>query len=149
MQLTLQRRIAASVLKCSQKRVTFDNSRLEDIKEAITKVDVRGLISDGAVKKIQKKGVSRARARKIAEQKSKGRRKGKGSRKGSKYARCTKKERWMKTIRAQRDLLKTLRDKKIIMAAQYHELYGKSKGGFFRSRRHIKLYLEEHGMTKK
>ena len=30
----------------------------------------------------------------------------------------------------------------------YKDLYRKSKGGFFRSKRHIKLYLTEHKLTK-
>ena len=53
----------------------------------------------------------------------------------------------MNRIRNQRQLLKILRDKKIITTTIYQELYAKSKGGFFRSRRHITLYLEEHELT--
>jgi len=40
-------------------------------------------------------------------------------------------------------LLGELKDRKIIDDKLYRELYSKSKGGFFRSRRHIKLFLEE------
>jgi ribosomal protein L19E len=36
-----------------------------------------------------------------------------------------------------------LKEKKIIDDKLYRELYLKSKGGFFRSKRHIKIYLEE------
>jgi hypothetical protein len=35
-------------------------------------------------------------------------------------------------------------EKNIITKLAYRELYLKSKGGYFRSRRHIKLYLDEH-----
>ena len=52
-------------------------------------------------------------------------------------------------IRAIRDLLKTLREEKVIDAKTYRSLYRKSKGGFFRSRRHVKLYIEEHDLAKK
>ena len=59
MNLIVQKRIAADILGCSKKRVVFDQERLSDIKEAITKADLRGLVSEGAIHKVQKKGVSR------------------------------------------------------------------------------------------
>ena len=62
--LKLQKRLAASILGCSEKRIVFDTDRLEDIKEAITKLDIRSLIADKAIKAKPIKGVSRVRARK-------------------------------------------------------------------------------------
>jgi len=143
MKLDNQKKLAAQVLKCSKKRIKLDSDRSSDIKEAITKVDIRGLIKDGAVKKVSVLGVSRGRVRKRLIQKRKGKQKGAGSRKGSVNARLPKKREWINKIRAQRWLLKKLKEKKIIDDKLYRELYLKSKGGFFRSRRHIKLYLEE------
>ena len=49
----------------------------------------------------------------------------------------------MNAVRAQRTLLKELKEKKEIDAKLYKELYLKVKGGFFRSKRHIQLYLKE------
>ena len=69
MMLKLQKRLAADVLGCSEKRVLFDQDRLEDIKEAITKLDIRSLIADGTIREKPIKGISRARARKTALQK--------------------------------------------------------------------------------
>ena len=149
MKLKLQKRLAADILKCSEKRIWFDPTRLEDIKEAITKIDVRSLINDRAIKEKPVKGVSRVRARKIALQKRKGKRKGAGSKKGKKTARLSKKAAWIRKIRIQREFLKELRDKGLVSKSDYHSLYQKSKGGFFRSKRHIKLYLEERGLVKK
>lgn len=143
MKLDNQKKLAAQILKCSKKRIKLDLSRLEDIKEAITKADIRRLIIDKAIDKIHKVGVSRGRARKKLVQKRKGKQKGYGARKGSRNARFPKKEEWMNKIRIQRRLLKNLKEKKIIDDLLYRELYLKSKGGFFRSKRHIKLYLEE------
>ena len=136
-------------MKCSPRRIIFDATRLEDIKEAITKVDIRSLINESVIVRAPIKGIAKGAARKKARQKRKGRQKGKGSRKGSAYARLPKKARWIGTIRAQRALLATLRNNEVITTNQYRELYAKSKGGFFRSRRHIKLYIEEHGLVKK
>jgi large subunit ribosomal protein L19e len=149
MKLNTQKKLAAQILKCSQKRIRLDPSRLEDIKESITKADIRRLIIDKAIKAAPVQGPSRVRARKLQNQKKKGRRRGLGSRKGTKGARMPKKEIWMKRIRVQRELIKKLYEKKLIKTDTYHDLYAKSKGGFFRSLRHIKLYIEEHRLIKK
>ncbi len=146
--LKLQKRLAASVLRCSEKRVVLDPARLEDIKEAITKTDIRLLVGEGAIRATPKKGVSRVRANKKKVQKRKGLRKGQGRRKGKATARESKKERWMKKIRAQRKFLKSLKKKALIKPDVYKELYTKSKGGFFRNIKHIKLYIQEHGFLK-
>lgn len=148
MELKTQKRLAAQVLKCSEKRVIFDTSLLEDIKESITKADIRGLVNDGAIVKKQKKGVSRGRARKRAVQRRKGRQQGPGSRKGKRTARLPRKRAWINSIRSQRKLIKELKDKSIITKKDYRLIYMKCKGGFFRSRRHIKLYIKEHGLAK-
>lgn len=148
MKLKAQRRIASVILKCSPKKVWIDSRRDEDIKEAITKRDIRGLIKESAIKKRKTNLQSRVRARKMQKQKSKGKRKGPGSRKGSINARVSKKERWMKRIRAQRSFLKELKQKKSITTRTFNDLYKKSKGGFFRSRRHITIYIDEHNLTK-
>ncbi len=149
MRFTIQRRLAADVIGCGLKRVWFDEERLDEIKEAITKADIKRLVSDGAIREKPKRNTSKARARKIKEQKKKGRRKGHGSRKGKKTARTGKKEVWVAKIRVQRNFLKNLRDKELIDKNTYRELFMKSKGGFFRSKRHMKLYLEDNELIKK
>lgn len=144
--MNTQKRLASKLLKASPKRIKFDNQRLEDIKEAITKTDIRQLIDEKAIRKQNKKGVSRSRANKILSQKSKGKRKGAGSNKGKRTARLPKKEAWMNKIRSQRELIKELKDNGRISQATYRDLYRKSKGGYFRSKRHIKLFLEDHNL---
>jgi len=145
MDLKVQRRIAAQLLKCSPKRVRFKQDALQQIKEAITKDDIRALIKDGSIQKISVKGVSRARAKYNKLQKILGRRRGHGSRKGTKNARLNTKERWMSQIRAQRKLLAELKNSGVIPKTLYRKLYLKSKGGFFRSRRHILMFLKDQG----
>lgn len=148
MQLKTQKRLAAQILKCSQKRIWFDMERASDIKEAITKIDIKSLIGDKAIKAKPVKSISKGRARKTKLQKRKGKQKGIGSRKGKKTARLPKKVAWMNSIRIQRRFLKELREKEIITKTNYQKLYLKAKGGFFRSKRHIKLYIEEHNLAK-
>ncbi len=149
MKLKTQKRLAAQVLKCSPKRVRFDEDRLEDIKEAITKADIRALIIDKAISRKNKKGISRIRAKKRAAQRRKGKQKGQGSRKGKKTARAPKKNEWMNRIRLQRLFLKELKENELINNNTFRLLYNKAKGGFFRSKRHIKIYLEEHDLVNK
>lgn len=149
MNLAVQKRLAASVLKCSEKRVQLVPDRLPDIKEAITKADIRGLISEGLIYKEQEKGVSRFRARHKANQRKKGLQRGPGKRKGKKTAIVPKKEAWMAKIRVQREFIKELKTKNLVDAESYKNLYRKSKGGFFRNKRHIKVYIQEHNLVNK
>src|SRR3989344_1796518 len=144
MDFTLQKRLAADVMNCSKKRVWFDSSSMDKIKEAITKADIKGLVSMGIIREKPKRGISRARANKILVQKRKGRQRGHGSRKGKAGARLPTKGMWINKIRLQREFLKELKDKKIIDSKTYRDLYLKSKSGTFRSKRHVKLYMEEN-----
>lgn len=144
-----KKRIAASILKTSPSKVRFIADALEEIKKAITRSDFRGLIAMKKVVVSGKNEQSRSRARKIASQKRKGRQSGVGNRKGKKFASVNRKERWMAKVRAQRVFLKELREKKILNPTNYRSLYSKSKGGYFRNKRHIKLYITERGLAEK
>ena len=135
-------------MKCGEHRIKFDSSKLDEIKEAITKSDVRALINQGAITRRRVLNTSRFWARKTKKQKISGKQKGHGSRKGKKTARLPSKRVWINRIRLQRNFVKSLRDNKMISATDYHELYMKSKGGFFRSIRHLKLYTQEKGLVK-
>lgn len=147
--MILQKRLAGKILKCSPYRVWVDPTKLDDIKGAITRFDVKRLIALGLIKKEKLYGGSKVRARERQKQKAKGRRRGLGSRKGTKNARNPHKEVWMAKIRTQRDLIKRLRDNEHITTNTFYKLYGKAKGGFFRSTRHIKVYLEEQNLFVK
>lgn len=141
--------LAAKLLKTSKKKVRFAAEALEDIKKAITRSDLRGLIAVNSIYKAESNQHSRGRARKIATQKRKGRRKGRGSKRGSKHSTASKKDQWMVKIRKQRLFLKELREKGWLSPHNYRMLYAKSKGGFFRNQRHIKLYLNEYNLFEK
>ena len=150
MMLTVQRRLAADVLNCSPKDVRFEESKLKEIKEAITRTDIRVLVAQGIIKKSTKSEASRGRARENHIQKVKGNRKGQGSRKGTKNARESTKELWMNKVRSQRELIRDLKERNKISNETFRDLYLKVKGGFFRNKRHIKLFIgEKELMIKK
>ncbi|OPY38916.1 MAG: 50S ribosomal protein L19e [Methanoregula sp. PtaU1.Bin051] len=140
--LASQKRIVASILKCGVNRVWFDPERLADIENAISREDLRGLVADGAIKALQKKGVSRGRARAKIAQRSYGHRKGPGRRKGAAGARNSNKRAWIQKIRAIRKALIALRDAGTIDRHMYRVLYRKAAGGQFRSVAHMKAQLE-------
>jgi large subunit ribosomal protein L19e len=137
-----QKRIVASLLKCGVNRVWFDPARISDIENAISREDLRGLITDGAIKAHQKKGVSRGRARSRIAKRSYGHRKGAGKRKGASGARNPSKTAWVQKIRAIRKVLVELRDAGTIDRHLYRIIYRKAAGGQFRSVAHMKAQME-------
>ncbi|MDP2750407.1 MAG: 50S ribosomal protein L19e [Nanoarchaeota archaeon] len=149
MNLKSKKRMACEVGHCSDRRVIFNPERIEEISKAITKSDIRALINDNAIVIKHKRGVSRGRAREHDAQKRKGRRKGHGSRKGKMTARLPQKQAWIAKIRMQRKFIKELKDKGLVNKEVYRILYLKAKGGFFRSKNHIKIYLNEKDLVIK
>ena len=148
MELRLQKKLASKILKVSEKKIKFDTEALSQIKEAITRSDIKALIGKNVISKKDTNEQSRVRARLRILQKRKGRRKGRGTKKGTKNARLPGKTEWTRKIRVQREFLKNLRKGKLIDSKTYKSLYMKSKGGFFRSRRHIKMFVEERSLIK-
>lgn len=148
--ISSQKRMAAEILKCGVTRIKVSDtqSAKDAIDEALTREDVRGLIRKKYLIKKQVKGQSSAGAKKIKAQKKKGRRKGKGSRKGNIGARESKKKKWVKSVRALRVLIKDLRDTGRLERSNYRLIYRRVKGGMFRNRKHIMLYLKEHELLK-
>ncbi len=149
MDLSQQRKLAAKVLKISPKRIYIDMAKKDDIKDAITRADVRGLLKDGVIEVLPARGTSRGRTKELHHQKSKGLRKGHGSRKGSSNARLNEKDAWIAKIRVLREFLYELRDKQIVTKDIFKSLMGKANGGFFRNRRHVKVFIEERQLAQK
>ncbi len=148
MKLDFQKKIAGKLFKASPKRVVLVEDALEEINDAVTREDIRSLINKGAIYLKQKKGVSRARANKIRRQKIKGKRKNPGSRKGSKKVRTQARRMRINASRRKREFIKNLRAKNKITAKEYRKLYNMIKGGFFRSTRHLKLYVSENVLRR-
>ncbi|NJD51279.1 MAG: 50S ribosomal protein L19e [Candidatus Methanoperedens sp.] len=141
--LANQRRLAAEVMDIGVNRVWMDPEAFKDIATALTREDIRKLISEEKIGKRNIKGVSRGRARKVAQTRAYGHRKGHGSRSGAKGARNPKKEQWMKKIRALRSQLKEMKENKTIEVSTYRKLYRKAKGGEYRSRAHLIAHVEQ------
>lgn len=143
--LSNQRRLAAALLKCGEGRIWIDPASQEELADAVTRSDLRSAIKAGVIRRKRIPGTSRVRARQHALEVKKGRHSGPGSRRGTPSARLPKKDRWMRRIRAQRDLLKELRDAKKIPGGVYRTFYRRAKGGMFRSRAHLVVNLRLAG----
>ena len=147
MQITNQKRLAARILKCGVHRVWINPSYLDQVANSVQADDIREFIEEGWIKAKPIKGTSRVRARLRMAQKRKGRRKGHGTRAGTANARNPRKNRWMRTIRSQRRVLKAFRADGTIEPSQYRRYYLKAKGGSYRSIAHMRSQMTVEGVN--
>ena len=149
MSLLSQRRLAAEILKIGDNRVWIDPDRTDDVEAAITREEIRRLIDEGAIQARPKKGVSRARARVFHEKKKKGLRRGVGRKSGSARAKISKKQAWMKRIRALRKRLRELKTHRVITQTTYRQLYNMAGSGVFESIADMERYVKAHDLWRK
>merc|ERR1711966_55220 len=103
--LKLQKRLAASVLKCGKRKIWLDPNEVNEISMANSRQNVRKLIKDGFVIKKPQRIHSRARTIRRLEAKRLGRHSGTGKRRGTMEARLPTKVLWLRRMRVLRRLL--------------------------------------------
>merc|ERR1712216_606593 len=110
--LRLQKRLAASVLKCGKGKIWLDPNEVNEISMANSRQNIRKLVKDGYVIRKPVNIHSRARVNRKNVAKRKGRHSGIGKRKGTADARLPSKVQWMRRQRVLRRLLKKYRESK-------------------------------------
>ena len=140
--LKAKKRLASRVTGVGVHRIKFDSDHLDDIADAITRENIRSLITANTIQIMSFRGTSRGRAQKKKDQKKK-RGTGQGSKQGRKGARVGKKEVYVAKVRALRRLLKIAKDRKEITNPEFWALYKKIGGNTVRNKAHLRLLMEE------
>jgi large subunit ribosomal protein L19e len=148
MKLDMQKTLASKVAKVGTGRIRIDPANAEQVKEAITKADIRDLIDQDLIKVMPLVRNSKARARSRAAAKKKGRQKGAGSKVGRATARSPPKKEWINRIRLQRKIIKSFKESGRLSTGDWKVLYRRAKGGFFRNKRHLLQVIEQGKMLK-
>lgn len=130
MKLDKKKKLATRALKIGKGRISFNKERLTELKEAITKQDIKDLISSGVIKIKEKKGRKKIRRRRTKK------RGGKIKKKVNK-----RKEDYIKITRKLRTHIKELRKQNKITKKEYYELRKRIKNKEFRSKAHLKEIL--------
>ena len=140
--LKAKKRLASRVTGVGVHRIKFDSDHLDDIADAITRQNIRSLITANTIQIKSFTGTSRGRAQAKKDQKKK-RGTGQGSKQGRKGARVGKKEVYVAKVRSLRRLLKIAKDRKDITNPEFWVLYKKVGGNTVRNKAHLRLLMEE------
>jgi len=127
MNLKKKKDLAAKTLKVGRERIVFLKPRLEEIKEAITKQDIRDLHKDGAIKIKETKG-----RRKVEKRKRK-----RGTGKIRKKLNTRKKDYVMLT-RKLREYVRELKNQGKLSLEEAKEIRKKIRNKEYRSKSHLK-----------
>merc|ERR1711957_653946 len=117
------KRLAATVMKCGQKRVYIDPTEVNEVKLANSRKNIRKLVKDHIIEKRKTAVHSRFRVKAWHAAVRKGRHTGTGRRKGARNARMPSQILWMRRSRVLRRLLR-----------QYREMYLRAKGNMYKNK---------------
>jgi len=137
MKLDKKKELASKVLGVGKGRIAFVNSRLEEIKEAITRQDIKDLFKEGAIviKEIHGRTVNVKRKHK----------RGPGS---IRHKVNRKKEVYMAITRKLRGYVAELFNQGKISSEEYEKLRREIKVHAFKSKQNLKEYLQTRRAKK-
>ena len=140
--LRTKRQLVSRILGVGIDRIRFDPEYLDDITDAITRDNIRSLMTASVIQVKSIKGTSKGRANfKKSQRRKRGTKQ--GSKKGRKGSRIGKKEVYVKKIRAMRHQLKVSKSRKEITNENYWKLYKQVGGNQVRNLAHLRTLIEE------
>ena len=140
--LKTKKRLVSRIVGVGVNRVRFDNDHLDDVADAITRDDIRSLITANTITIKSFTGTSHGRAQAKRGTKQ-------GSKKGRKGARVGKKTVYVNKVRALRYLLKVSKDRKEITNESFKAIYKKIGGNTIRNRAHLRTVIAEEITVQK
>jgi len=140
--LKAKKRLASRVTGVGIHRIKFDTDHLDDIADAITRANIRSLITANTIRIKSFTGTSKGRAHKKKAQKNK-RGATQGAKRGRKGARVGKKQVYVAKVRSLRRLLKIAKDRKDLSNPEFWTLYKKVGGNTVRNKAHLRTLMEE------
>ena len=135
------KRMAADILGVGESKIWVDPTQMPKALEAMTRDDVRNLVSQRIIRKRRDAHHSRGSARILHAQKRLGRKSGMGKRTGTKKARSDPKKQWRLRVRALRATL-SAKKKEGTLKGNYAMYYKQIKGNLFRGKKHLLQILE-------
>jgi large subunit ribosomal protein L19e len=140
--LKTKRKLVSRILGVGVDRVKFDPDHLDEVADAITRDNIRSLITANVIEVRPIRGTSKGRS--YFKKLQRGKRGTKqGSKKGAKGARARKKEIYVNKIRAMRHQLKVSKARKEIANDVYWNLYKQVSGNQVRNLAHLRSLIEE------
>jgi len=140
--LKAKKQLVSRIYNVGINRVHFDSDHLDDIADAITRENVRSLLTANTIQIKRIVGTSRGRA-KVKKIQKKKRGVKQGSKKGRKGARVGKKEVYVIKVRSLRYRLKIAKDRKEITNKEFWALYKKIGGNTVRNIAHLRTIIED------
>ena len=137
-----KRELAARTLGVGVNRIKFETEYIEDVLDAITRDDIRSLVTARSIYVSEITGTSRGRKR-VKQLRVRKHGTGAGSKKGRKKARQGKKQIWVKKVRAMRRHIGIFKARGEISNKAYWSLYKKIRGGHVRSLAHLRELARE------
>jgi len=137
-----KKQLVSRIVGVGVHRVRFDSDHLDDIADAITRDDIRSLITANTITIKSFTGTSRGRAKTKKAQKSK-RGATQGSKKGRKGARVGKKTVYVNKVRSLRYILRIAKDRKEITNDVFKAVYKKINGNTIRNKAHLRTVIAE------
>lgn len=140
--LRAKKRLVSRVVGVGVGRIRFDTEHLEDITDAITRENVRSLVTANTIRILPASGTSHGRAN-IRRIQRKKRGTTAGSKKGRQGARVGKKENHVAKVRALRRLIRIAKERKEMSNENFWILYGKIGGNLVRNKAHLRTLISE------